>query len=287
MKNEGYYNYPIDDTRDETVPLRVNCTGYASLDQPFVTHNSRKDWYLQLIDTGALRRQESGEADFVSGQFVIRPPDTPYYYELPPSGEIGYYWMHFTGSSVEELLERCHLVPGQIAAVSEDAMHTLRRQFSTLFRECMLRAPCYTTMAASMAAEILVRLGRATLSPAEYDSDARARLEAASAYIHRHYTEPVCIKDLSALCHLSESRFRDLFRLAYRRSPREYLQELRLGHACELLSTTDYTITEIARLCGYPDVLYFIRLFRNKIGTPPGTFRKNTISQSARKSEPN
>ena len=36
------------------------------------------------------------------------------------------------------------------------------------------------------------------------------------------------------------------------------------------------SVTEIARLCGYPDALYFIRLFKKKRGIAPGAFRTHT-----------
>jgi AraC-like DNA-binding protein len=43
--------------------------------------------------------------------------------------------------------------------------------------------------------------------------------------------------------------------------------------AMELLTQTDTPITEIAYRCGYDSVYSFMRLFRKRVGPPPGRYR--------------
>jgi len=93
------------------------------------------------------------------------------------------------------------------------------------------------------------------------------------AYLHSHFREETRIAELASMEHLSESRYRTVFRRHTGVSPGEYRIALRMQHACELLSQTDITVTEIAADCGYTDVLYFLRIFKNKIGMPPGEYR--------------
>jgi len=53
----------------------------------------------------------------------------------------------------------------------------------------------------------------------------------------------------------------------------EYINDVRLRHAQELLLQSDYTITEIMERCGYANQSHFFRLFKGKFGTTPKEYR--------------
>ena len=65
-----------------------------------------------------------------------------------------------------------------------------------------------------------------------------------------------------------------LFRKELGMSTLDYLQNLRLRHAEELLRGNAFNIQEIARECGFEDQNYFSRLFRLRRGMTPGAFRR-------------
>ena len=52
-------------------------------------------------------------------------------------------------------------------------------------------------------------------------------------------------------------------------SPQQYLIDLRLRNARDLLISTDLSISEVARSVGYDDPLYFSRLYRKHYGLSP------------------
>ena len=54
----------------------------------------------------------------------------------------------------------------------------------------------------------------------------------------------------------------------------EYLIQMRLKRACELLETTDAAVKDIAREVGYQDPCYFGRAFRCQHGASPGEYRE-------------
>ncbi|MBQ8369830.1 MAG: helix-turn-helix transcriptional regulator [Clostridia bacterium] len=279
MENQSYYLHRMQSTDDicsTEVPLQVNCAGYVNMSRAFVTNGRRHDWYLQLIDDGSLT---TAGTVMTPGQFIVRPPEKPFRYELKNDGSIGYYWVHFTGSWAEGLLSSAGIGSDRIYTISDDRMQSLRRDFGMLFREFMLRRQGYREMSASFLTSLVVRLGRAVAADStESESNGlRKRLEHSAAYIHSHYTENLTVTELAAMEHLSESRFRDIFREAFGAPPGDYIINLRLSHACELLLTTDLNISETAEICGYSDVLYFCRLFRRKMGVTPAAYRKNAV----------
>lgn len=71
---------------------------------------------------------------------------------------------------------------------------------------------------------------------------------------------------------------RKLFRKEVGMTPLEYLTRLRMKKAENLLGamwTKDYSVSEIAQLCGYDDALYFSRVFKKHFGCSPSAFTKN------------
>ena len=57
----------------------------------------------------------------------------------------------------------------------------------------------------------------------------------------------------------------------------EYLQDIRMKKARELLLKTDMQISEISEACGFSDTNYFIACFSERFGTPPKKFRKAAL----------
>lgn len=55
----------------------------------------------------------------------------------------------------------------------------------------------------------------------------------------------------------------------------EYLNQIRLQTAAELLRSTDLTVSNIASQVGISDTPYFCRLFKKNFGFTPSEFRKD------------
>jgi AraC-like DNA-binding protein len=94
-------------------------------------------------------------------------------------------------------------------------------------------------------------------------------------YIHSHYTEPITVAQLADMENMSEPHYRVCFRKTMGMSPVEYMTDVRIRTSVQLLEETDKKLAEIAQLCGYSDMYYFIRVFKNKTGVTPGRYRGN------------
>ena len=57
----------------------------------------------------------------------------------------------------------------------------------------------------------------------------------------------------------------------------QYVLNLRMKKALDMLVYTSVPLGNIAALVGYEDVSYFTRIFKKKMGSTPGQVRKNTI----------
>jgi len=135
-----------------------------------------------------------------------------------------------------------------------------------------------------------------------YESVVRAELIRFLAYVNRHFStgeEPSkkrtsnmnsirsvlhsmeqqvdynwTLKELADMAHLSPSRFSALFAQIVGTSPTDYLIQLRLSKAVELLESTDQKIIEIASECGFRNLSNFNRLFKQHVGKLPKEIKR-------------
>lgn len=92
--------------------------------------------------------------------------------------------------------------------------------------------------------------------------------------IRRDYASPLTLDDLAAEAGLAPQYLCRIFRQVTGRTPVNYLNYYRVECSAELLGAAEDNITEIALRCGFNDLSYFIRLFRQYKGVSPGQFRK-------------
>lgn len=96
------------------------------------------------------------------------------------------------------------------------------------------------------------------------------RLKKAYKHIHKHYNDPdLRIGFLAEECHMSERYFRHSFQETFGVSPHKYITNLRMACAVELLSSQMISVSEVALQCGYKDICYFSRVFKQYYGKAP------------------
>lgn len=94
------------------------------------------------------------------------------------------------------------------------------------------------------------------------------------SYIQMHYTEEIRLEQIAASASLSPRSCLRCFKNIIGTSPMQYIIDLRIRKARQLLIQTDLSILEISASCGFQDQSYFIKTFRQKTGTTPLKFRK-------------
>lgn len=102
------------------------------------------------------------------------------------------------------------------------------------------------------------------------------------AYIDRNYEQKLYLKELSVQFYINQVYCCQLFRKNLGKTFSEYVAELRIGKARELLARTDLSIEEIAVKSGYVDYYYFNKVFKKHSGMTPAKFRKSEAERSAR-----
>ena len=99
------------------------------------------------------------------------------------------------------------------------------------------------------------------------------KLAPALQHIEAHYTsENIPLSQLAQLCNISEPYLRKLFNIAFSVSPTNYIRNMRINYAKELLCTGEYSITSVAALSGFNSVVYFSREFKKATGVSPNKY---------------
>ncbi len=97
-------------------------------------------------------------------------------------------------------------------------------------------------------------------------------ISAALTYIKAHLAEPLTVADLAAQVSLSTSAFTRTFRDTTGRSPYQFVKELRLDRARELLIEQRLGVADVASAVGYTSTSHFIKEFRGRFGATPRSY---------------
>ena len=105
-------------------------------------------------------------------------------------------------------------------------------------------------------------------------AESEARIGEIMRYIHRHSAERLSTAQIAREFGFSLSYFCRYFKTATGTTILEYINAVRLSHACRLLQQTDLPISTVAQEVGFTGVNYFVRQFRAGLGCAPLQFRK-------------
>ena len=127
-------------------------------------------------------------------------------------------------------------------------------------------------MIKSIVTEILILLLRkSTSNEALYTPQPIQKL---TAYINTHFTEDITLDKVAAALSFSPSYLGKLLKKQMSYTFNEYLNMIRLKHACYLLQTTNLPVKEIAFQAGYNSSEYFLYVFKKNLFATPSEYRK-------------
>lgn len=256
--------------------LVINCVGWQNWmpEAHAFSVNGREDYYLLYVVNGDMKILSGEEPQMISnGQFICFYSHTPYEYHSGKDG-IFYYWAHFTGHSVREILDACGIENSKVYSIGvHDEILALWR---SMFPEFANQDTLFTLRTTPKLLQVLTALSE------RIDKDASAvvsrKLHKSIDYIHENFNREFSVGYLAELEHLSISRFYTIFKENTGYSPSEYIIVLRINRACSMFMQTDMTVKEIAMSVGYRDPFYFSRIFKKYIGKSPCEYKKSHSS---------
>ena len=104
--------------------------------------------------------------------------------------------------------------------------------------------------------------------------DLNRRLLRARDAMDRAYAEPLDVRAVAAVAHLSAAHFIRSFRACFGETPHRYLQRRRVERSMFLLRETDRSVTDICLDVGFTSLGTFSRTFHDIVGTSPRAYRE-------------
>lgn len=125
----------------------------------------------------------------------------------------------------------------------------------------------------------------ATVSPRYVPSEAlekqSERLNRVMAYLMEHFTEPVSLAAVADLASMNPAAFCRYFRTQTGQTLTQFVTDLRLRYACELLTKRDDPVALVSEQVGFGNVSHFVQLFRKARHQTPAAFRRH-VNQTNR-----
>ena len=103
-------------------------------------------------------------------------------------------------------------------------------------------------------------------------------LQAPIDYINQHFASKLSVAALASACNISVSALERRFKKYLKKTPHQYLNEVRLDKARQMLLETDKPISSIALETGFADHSHFTRSFNRSFGITPRRARNEKVS---------
>lgn len=233
------------------------------------TYNSvgRDDYFLIYVTDGVFGTEiDNTVFNLKKGAMVLFPPKYKYHYwgEIPSK----YLCAHFTGSYAERLLTDLGF-PLRPYVLENEFSPKIKSLFDKMVDQYAAKGPFWQYSLACLLEEILL-----TIAISREENNGYRTFKESIKYIRANFTKKIHIPFLAKLEGLSNSRYITLFHEEMGKTPSEYILEMRLNRACDLLLTTDMPINLVGNLSGYTDQYFFSKIFKKHIGVSPSAYRR-------------
>ena len=235
----------------------------------------REDYQLLYVADGCAYFHFQGKEQKVDkGHMVIYWPGESQYYKLYSADGSEFFWVHFTGTDVERLLAEWGIPRGQnVFWVGTGSDY--RWLFHQMVRELQTCRTGYEEVTRMNLRHLFLLIQRhLTESVEDTGADFHGEIIQALSWFERHWRENVSIEAYAARNRMTACWFRQKFKAFTGVSPTQYLINLRMTNAMNLIENTDYNISQIAEAVGCDNPSYFRRLFRKHTGLSPSEYKK-------------
>ena len=235
--------------------------------------NGRIDYHILYISEGCCYVTENGvETAAPAGSVIIYLPNERQEYMFYSDVKSTSYFIHFTGTACNELLKKFNLSNGRIFYIGKSTQ--IESALNQLIDEMHLKLPFHEYQCHSYLLIILSLISR-IISYSQSKTELRSKklIEESCRYMFANYSKNISISEYAKMCNLSESRFSHLFKQHTGLNPTQYIINIKIQRAKELLENTDLPILQISEIIGMQSQNYFSRIFKKHTGMSPSKCR--------------
>ncbi|WMJ89701.1 helix-turn-helix domain-containing protein [Anaerocolumna sp. MB42-C2] len=273
----GYLNEYDEEIVDTQNNISVNSCGHYKLISlnKFETQRplGRQDYQLLYVAHGFanfLIRREMVRVPAES--FVLYYPGEGQHYNYCLEDRTDLYWVHFSGVQITELLKKYNLYPHHLFHVNTG--EECKRIFDKIILELQLKRTNFFSLINVYFEELVLLLSRQITEGTKESGKSSELIEQAIEYFHKEYRNELSIEKYARSCNISCCWFIRSFKKHTGTTPGQYLLDIRINKAKELLKNGTFNISETAEFVGFDNPLYFSRIFKKNVGISPSEYLK-------------
>lgn len=212
--------------------------------------------------------------------YIINPSDI-HSYEVEPGGYFKRYNVRFKQDTVSGNI-LATVINTHCRCVLEGGDFDMARKMYEIIEDCYKNELGGTSSdIGSRIIESIILLIR-DRSRAEFGEEAikKTQIQSVLLYLHKNFKNPITLEDIAAYSNFSPHYVCQMFHSETSYTITQYLTNLRLEYAKNLLFATDHSISEICTKCGFHSFAHFLRCFKSAYGTSPSGYRKIKRSEA-------
>ncbi len=274
----------------KNIPLNDLCQSNFNINNYFSMYQYWPEGYI--ISMESKQRNKSGflyflgsDGKFTYGEKTVHAERGEIFY-LPPHAKYSVTFLNVTEGMAASILldvwladasgEEIVLSDNVFRICSDSKGHELLKRFEAIDR-------IYTTPVPNIAK--LKQLIYQLISDFSYQYRIKQLtkhelivIKPGIDYLESDGEQDLSIKEIAALCHISEVTFRKLFKQYSGVSPSAFRISKKINKAKELLESDVYNISEVSDILGFENISYFSRLFKKYTGISPKQYQsKDTV----------
>ncbi len=241
----------------------------------------RDNFHLHVILSGSGALETDGfSARLREGQLFLIKPGKKITYYPDPQDPWTYCWMSFSGARAGALMREAGFEEGVYCLDSHVPV-------SKFYRLCsaVLDAPQLTHSAALRRFGLLLQFIATAIESRDWERrDGRQKghrplhnkqdyVRYAIDYIRNNYSS-ITLTDVSEYLGINYNYFSAVFKQSHGISPNEYLLQVRMRQASQMLANLTLDVQDIANYVGYSDSLTFSKAFKRFFGVSPRFYRE-------------
>ncbi|MCY1721125.1 helix-turn-helix domain-containing protein [Prolixibacteraceae bacterium Z1-6] len=209
-----------------------------------------------------------------ANSYFVIPSNIPHSYGADKNNPWTIYWLHFAGKLTAPFFSETDPTPQTLS--ENEVRKNYRIQLFNEIYQSLEMGYSYENLeyAGICLLHFLATLKYTTqFNHAQIGTDSD-KISKSIQYMKQNCSEDLNLTKLAEMHRLSVSYFSLLFRKRTNHSPMDYLMQLRIQKASQMLDNSTLQVNEIARSSGFADPYYFSRAFKKLMGMSPLKYRK-------------
>lgn len=293
--------------------INIRLMNSATIQPPYV-HNRRQvnEYIIYIIKKGKMYLSENNIKYILNpGDFIVLDPE--FTHEGYQSSSCEYYYIHFRHSQIQKvtfsseqekvmtiITKRNDSLKSNPFAYSSEENDRLFfpkyyhfSNYSDFIKVCCLldeaaghnKNPLeyYKLLCSCKVLEVLIETYRSyvlfmtqnmssSVMPKSY-----RKVQKLLSYLNTSYADKITSQEIEGKAQCNFDYINRIFKQLTHKTIFAYLNNVRINHAKELISTTSMNLTEIAQAVGFSDLYYFSKVFKKATGVSPSTFAKGVL----------